>query len=189
MVTVKQIIALALSFVGVQESPANSNNVQFNTDYYGRDKPGDWALFNFQGGMLAGHIGLVESVNANGTINTIEGNTSVTSQDNGGEVMQRVRELKYILGAYRPDYSIEQEDDIMDFKNMTDAQVDELLIRISTRLSAEPTSDYAVASSEKAVLSGLFSDGDKNGLVDDPQGFMRRQEAAVLFNRAGLLDK
>lgn len=35
-----KIIDKALSYIGVKESPANSNNVVFNTDYYGRSVSG-----------------------------------------------------------------------------------------------------------------------------------------------------
>ena len=36
MATAKNIVDLAASFVGVKENPPDSNNVIFNTDYYGR---------------------------------------------------------------------------------------------------------------------------------------------------------
>ena len=36
MATAKDIVDLAASFVGVNENPPDSNNVIFNTDYYGR---------------------------------------------------------------------------------------------------------------------------------------------------------
>lgn len=35
-ITPKMILEKAKSFLGVKESPPNSNNVKFNTDYYGR---------------------------------------------------------------------------------------------------------------------------------------------------------
>lgn len=158
--TVNKILEKATCFLGVTENPSGSNNVQFNTDYYGgpvhgaefpwccafvwdvfqkcgagdlfcggqktawcpfvesyakankqwftKDfKPGDCILFNFQGGTLAGHIGFVEQVNADGSVACIEGNTSVTSDDNGGAVMRRVRYAKNILGAFRPAYTPE----------------------------------------------------------------------------------
>ena len=36
MATAKDILSRAISFIGVKESPANSNNVIFNTHYYGK---------------------------------------------------------------------------------------------------------------------------------------------------------
>ena len=56
-------------------------------------------------------------------------------------------------------------------------------------LRKKPTSDYAIESSKKAVACGAFSDGDKDGLVDDPQAYVRRQELATVLNRRKLLEK
>ena len=67
-------------------------------------KPGDLILFNFDSDSAAEHIGICESTNA-GYITCIEGNTSITSDDNGGSVMRRTRPLRQVLGAYRPQYA------------------------------------------------------------------------------------
>lgn len=65
---------------------------------------GDMIFFNFHTpGKLADHIGIVESVNNDGSIVTIEGNTSTKSNDNGGAVMRRVRRTN-IVGYGRPKY-------------------------------------------------------------------------------------
>jgi CHAP domain/Putative peptidoglycan binding domain len=53
----------------------------------------------------AWHIGIVESVNADGSITSIEGNTSNTSNGNGGEVMRRIRFSDVWYGFGRPSYS------------------------------------------------------------------------------------
>ena len=155
--TLKDIVLeKAASFIGTKESPANSNNVVFNTDYYGypvkgsaypwccafvwdifrmcgashlfyggkktaycptamnwfrqigrlvkTPERGDIAFFNFSGGTEATHIGIVESVQ-NGEITTIEGNTSTSSNENGGAVMRRHRSLKSCIGFGRPNYT------------------------------------------------------------------------------------
>ena len=52
----------------------------------------------------ASHIGIVEKVNDNGTYTTIEGNTSLSSNDNGGAVMRRTRGKSVIRGFARPSY-------------------------------------------------------------------------------------
>ncbi len=85
-------------------------------------------------------------------------------------------------------YIQREDDDDMDFKNLTDEQVDALLNRIALKLAKEPTSEYAVEASQKGVESKLFSDGDKNKLLDNPRGFLRREELAVVLDRKGLLD-
>ena len=150
--TAKQIIERAKAEIGVHEAPPNSNNVKYNTWYYGHPVAGPeypWCavfiswLFKAEQGicprtascvnMLAwfekkrqivnkpqagdivffkyntnnrrtNHVGLVVSVSDDGrTINTIEGNTSISSQDNGGKVMQRNR-YSNIVAYARPAY-------------------------------------------------------------------------------------
>jgi N-acetylmuramoyl-L-alanine amidase len=81
------------------------------------------------------------------------------------------------------------EVDEMDVSKLTDEQVDQLIERISTRLASKKASDYAVEASKKAVSSGVFSDGNKDGLIDNPQGFVKRQDLAVVMNNAKLLEK
>ena len=85
-------------------------------------------------------------------------------------------------------YVEREDDDDMDISKMTDEQVDALLERIAQRLATQPTSKYAVAASEKGVQSKLFSDGDGDNLLDNPRGFLRREELAVVLDRKGLLD-
>lgn len=70
------------------------------TDY----KAGDIVFFNFSGGKTPQHVGIVESVNKNGSLTTIEGNTGTSDQTNGGAVMRRVRQLKHVVGGARPKY-------------------------------------------------------------------------------------
>lgn len=71
-------------------------------------KPGDLALFDFKGShRWRDHIGIVTGSNGN-TVYTIEGNTSVTSNDNGGAVMRRTRYKSQIVSFLRPRYNAEQ---------------------------------------------------------------------------------
>lgn len=58
-------------------------------------KPGDIVFFDFPGGEKTDHVGIVIKDNGDGTVTTVEGNTSGTgSQSNGGEVMEKVRAYK-----------------------------------------------------------------------------------------------
>lgn len=159
MAKASTILKKAKSYIGTKENPANSNNVKFNTDYYGHSvkgssypwccafvwdifrmcnasdlffggkktahcpdvenyykkhdqwhssgKPGDLCLMDF-GKRRASHIGIVEKVNDNGTYTTIEGNTSLSSNDNGGAVMRRTRNKSVIRGFARPSYDQER---------------------------------------------------------------------------------
>lgn len=67
-------------------------------------KRGDLVIMTWNSARTPQHIGIVESVNANGSLVTIEGNTSTTSNDNGGAVMRRTRPRSCVVGACRPDY-------------------------------------------------------------------------------------
>lgn len=65
-----------------------------------KPKPGDLAFFDFvPGGAPVEHVGIVLKDNGDGTVTTIEGNTSpehktTGSQANGGEVAERIRAYK-----------------------------------------------------------------------------------------------
>lgn len=65
---------------------------------------GDVVFFDWKGNGVAAHVGIVEKVNRNGSIQTIEGNTSAGDNANGGKVMRRTRTAKEILGYGRPAY-------------------------------------------------------------------------------------
>lgn len=60
---------------------------------------------------------------------------------------------------------------------------------LSNYLKPQEPSKYAIPSVKKAVESGLFVDGNGDGLLDNPKAFMTREQLAVVLDRAGLLDK
>jgi hypothetical protein len=53
--------------------------------------PGDLITFDWDNDGVADHIGLVEKNLGGGQYQTLEGNTSTSSQNNGGQVMRRTR--------------------------------------------------------------------------------------------------
>lgn len=71
-----------------------------------RPQPGDIVFFANKG--IACHVGIVETRNGAASITTIEGNTSVGNDANGGQVMRRTRPYGavgsswYIMGFGRP---------------------------------------------------------------------------------------
>lgn len=155
MATANDILKIAQAEIGVKESPANSNNVKYNTWYYGKSVNGSaypwcavfvsWLFAQVDSSLIkksascmdignwfkqngrfkannpqvgdvvffkyttnsrwTNHIGIVESINKDGSIVTIEGNTSTTSNDNGGSVMRRTRKSN-IVGYGVPKYSV-----------------------------------------------------------------------------------
>lgn len=69
-------------------------------------RPGDLVFFDFSGHRAkTEHVGIVESVAADGTITTIEGNTGSGSNANGGAVMRRTRKSGLVTCGIRPGYS------------------------------------------------------------------------------------
>jgi cell wall-associated NlpC family hydrolase len=62
--------------------------------------PGDIAIFNWDGGV-ADHVGIVEKYLGNGKFLSIEGNTAVGNDSNGGEVMRRERNISQVDGFGR----------------------------------------------------------------------------------------
>jgi len=85
-----------------------------------KPKPGDIVFFDFvEGGAFVEHVGIVVKDNLDGTVTTIEGNTSPEhktkgSQANGGEVAERIRAYKkdnkrkltaFIVGFGTPKWS------------------------------------------------------------------------------------
>ena len=162
MAKASEVMKIAKSYVGTKESPPYSNNVIFNTHYYGHEVSGgnyswcvvfvwdifrmagaselfydgkktawcdavrDWAktsnlvvnktdgkhgdlvLFDWNNNYSADHIGFIDSKNSDGTYQTVEGNTSVNNNSNGGEVQIRTRYPSEIMMIIRPKYEPEE---------------------------------------------------------------------------------
>ena len=91
---------------GFAYCPSGTNWFKKQGQFFNDPKPGDVVFFDWSGNHSpdAEHVGIVESVNADGTVNTIEGNTSPADNSNGGQVMCRIREQAVISGFGRPDY-------------------------------------------------------------------------------------
>ncbi|MEW5743282.1 MAG: peptidoglycan-binding protein [Myxococcota bacterium] len=83
--------------------PSVVNELKRRGDWKGRSnpQPGDLVLFDWDRDGRADHIGLVERVNANGTITTIEGNTENPQTGRQG-VWRRERSMGTILGFGNP---------------------------------------------------------------------------------------
>lgn len=96
-----------------------------NNRFDGLPRTGDIVTYDWEdGGITTDHIGFVESVNANGSLVTIEGNTSPDdngSQTNGGGVYRRHRPRTFVRGFGHPEY----EEDFL--ASLTDQEKADLL--------------------------------------------------------------
>ncbi|MCG5060937.1 CHAP domain-containing protein [Limnoraphis robusta Tam1] len=75
---------------------------QYKTQWYSQPQVGDLVFYCWRGDGIADHIGIVESVNPDGSIISIEGNTGTGNDSNGGQVMRRRRDPGSFLGFGRP---------------------------------------------------------------------------------------
>ncbi len=135
-------------------------------------KPGDIIFFNFSGKTNAAHVGICESWDGQ-YITTIDGNTGSGNDANGGAVMRRKRDKKYIVGAYRPRY--EEENSMLTYE-----QWKEYMARYQQELAETPDSKvpaWAKAEMEKAKNLGIC-DGSR------PLALVSRAEAASMIVRA-----
>lgn len=58
--------------------------------------PGDLVLFDWDGDGVADHVGLFVGGRADAAFTTVEGNTSLSNESNGGAVMMRTRVLSQV---------------------------------------------------------------------------------------------
>lgn len=136
-----------------------------------KPKPGD--IIFFSNAERVCHVGIVEKRNGTSSVTTIEGNTSTTSNDNGGAVMRRTRSYGsvgsswYIHSFGRPPY--EQASGDVEFTTESDGAVD------------YGTGTYIITASELCVRktpgitgklvghAGLTADGKKHDKDKDGQ--------------------
>ena len=85
-------------------------------------QPGDVVIYDFSGQRkTTQHCGIVESILPDYGVQAIEGNTSASgSQDNGGMVCRKTRAQKYIIGAVRPEFDAEEDNDMKYYKTLSD---------------------------------------------------------------------
>lgn len=134
----------------------------------GEYQPGDVIFFNFSGRSAAAHVGVCEKWDGT-TITTIDGNTGEGNEANGGAVMCRARNKKYIVGAYRPAYRKEE--------TMTQLQFDNLMADWLARQGERPGSPWGKMA--EAMRAGI-TDGSR------PQSFATREEVATMIMAAKL---
>lgn len=146
-------------------------------------RPGDLVIFTFNKDRTPQHCGIVEKADA-GSIVSIEGNTSVTSDDNGGCVMRRTRSLSAVLGAFRPT-----------FEEGIDMTIDEFISKLTPKQAytlMKKAEEYADNCKEPSwsVLEGNWKKMmDKNFVKQNtPEGHVKRDELASILGRMGLIE-
>lgn len=232
MATAKELLRVANLEVGVIESPSGSNNVKYNTWYYGKQvngsqypwcmvfvqwlfnyiqmampirsgsctavmnaaqtegrlvytdyKPGDVVFMDFKGLKSPQHCGILEKY-GRGIFYTIEGNTSTSSNDNGGAVMKRERSSKQVLCAYRapfdPEVQILSPQDLV--LKLTDKQAYELLKKAQRYSDTLPVPKWVYDQGywEKLLKMGVVS-------TDTPETLIKRDELASILGKLGLI--
>lgn len=89
-----------------------------NGQVVGSPRPGDIVFYKYStNNRRTNHVGLVYSVRSNDSFSTIEGNTSVNSNDNGGKVMLRDRTRKNVVAFARPKYQSGQVNRLLAIAN------------------------------------------------------------------------
>lgn len=137
-------------------------------------RAGDVVIYDFPGGAVTDHTGIIETVTASG-VTAIEGNTSETgSQSNGGMVCRKNRPYRQIVGAMRPKF---EEEDEMDIGKLTDAQILQLGKRLQEVMGKQPVGPKLAAELQEARERGI-TDGTS------PGAFCTRAQAAVMTLRA-----
>lgn len=102
----KQVGASELFYNGQKTAycPTLMSWFQSKGKLFNKPEVGDVVFFNFSGKKVANHVGIVSEVLSGNKIKSIEGNTSSSNQTNGGQVEEKVRDLKYCIGFGRPEY-------------------------------------------------------------------------------------
>ena len=215
------VINIAKKYIGTKENPKNSNNVIFNTEYYGKavqgssypwcavfiwyvfkkagasglyydgkkcaytpllanyykqikrfytvPKAGDIVFYQFPNSNRINHVGLVTEVLGPNKIKTIEGNTSVGNDSNGGVVLERVRSTTYVKGYGRPLYNMEvispqekiytQKDFVMDFQKIFHLKMngvaDNMTLNATITLSKKSNNKHPVVMPLQKYLKAL----------------------------------
>lgn len=139
-------------------------------------KTGDILIFQWKNGLR--HCGIVVSVATN-ELKTIEGNTAVGNDSNGGEVMLRNRTTEFVLGAVRPTF--EQEVVNVDYEQFL-----KLLNEYRNKLRDNDSNAYSEEARNWATSTGLIQgngttpDGQPNYMWED---FLTREQFITVLYR------
>lgn len=120
-------------------------------------QPGDLVFYQFDRDTYADHIGIVESVTRDGVV-AIEGNTSLTSNDNGGAVMRRTRKWSQIMAVARPKWP---EDESKEENGMTNEEIKALVRSEVTEAMKDVTATIAAAVKEAMPVEAVYHSAEE----------------------------
>lgn len=143
-------------------------------------KPGDLIIFSFNQNGTPSHCGIYLEKISDNVFYSIEGNTAVGNESDGGEVMKRKRGLPTVVGAFRPEFN-EGVDDV-DISKLTNEQCYQILMKALVHADNLPQPDW----SDKA---GFFDKALYNKIIgsNTPRGLVRRDELMLILGRLGVL--
>ena len=230
------VLFVANAYDGIREEPRDSNNVVFNTRYYGRAvsgagypwcmafvwdvfraaglsrlfyggdrtascsalmlwakaqglfvtkgfQPADVLFFDWTGDKrpdVAQHTGFFKAWSGADAV-TVEGNTAVGNDSNGGQVMGRVRAPAFITGAFRPKWDTAAAEK-PEGDDMTQTRFNEMADQYFRDRAAKPQSKWSEEAGSWDRAAGLkVFDGTA------PQGIFTREQAATVLDRLDLL--
>lgn len=121
---------------------------------------GQWVTSNYQQGDIAifqwadgkRHCGIMRTILDDCCV-TIEGNTAVGNDSNGGEVMLRERPYKFVLGAVRPKF--DEEDAPMDYEKFM-----QFIAQYRAELRDNDANSYSQEARQWAILHGIIQGND-----------------------------
>ncbi len=136
-------------------------------------QPGDLVCFDFNDNRTADHIGICESYDG-AYVTTIDGNTGVGNEANGGAVMRRRRHKRYVVGVIRPKYEEEQEE-------MNQQQFNEMMAAyLKEQVEKEP-SQWSAQARQWAEGNGVIA-GDEQGRKQYKKFCTREELIQILYN-------
>lgn len=146
-------------------------------------QPGDLMLMDFKGIGTPQHCGIFDFEDSF-SYHTIEGNTALGNDANGGMVMRRERRKAQIIGAVRPTY-------LDGGVNMTKAEFIKSLTEEEAYTLLKKAMAYADKQKEPdwSKKEGHWANAKAKKIVtsDTPEGIVKRDEFIAVIGRLGLI--
>ncbi|MBD5135257.1 MAG: CHAP domain-containing protein [Lachnospiraceae bacterium] len=147
-------------------------------------QPGDLMLMDFQNKGTPQHCGIFDFEDSF-AYHTIEGNTSLGNDANGGMVMRRERRKTLIIGAVRPVYSdggvnMTKAEFL---KSLTDEEAYALLKKAMSYADKQKEPDWS-------KKEGHWSKAKAKKVItsDTPEGLVKRDEFIAVLGRLDLIE-